>query len=157
MGACRELTQVIREIIRRIKEFDFGAILDDIGALKMPFLGPYWPEVRSFPRYGCFAVLHAKHLKTEVFCPVVCEQQIQFTVYKKSRRVHRPFKFSQKSHTHQVLTLPERIPQFTVMRPAVSTTIDQFGRSQYHIYLCTQAGLLSNSASVRVRGGNHVT
>jgi hypothetical protein len=44
-----------------------------------------------------------------------------------------------------------------VMRPAVSTTIDQFGRSQYHIYLCTQAGLLSNSASVRVRGGNHVT
>jgi hypothetical protein len=26
------------------------------------------------------------------------------------------------------------------MRPAVSTTIDRFGRSQYHIYLCTQAG-----------------
>ena len=47
------MDQVIREIIRRIKELDFGAILDDIGALKMPFLGPYWPEVRSFPRCGC--------------------------------------------------------------------------------------------------------
>src|ERR1700730_16704478 len=75
----------------------------------------------------------------------------------KSRRVHRSFKFSQKSHTHQVLTHPERIPQFTAMRPAASTTIDRFSRSQYHIYLCTQASLLSTSASVRVRGGNHVT
>ena len=98
---------------------------------------------QSVPRCGCFAVLHAKHLKTKVFCPVVCEQPIQFTVYKKSRRVRRPFKFGQKSHTHQVLTLPERIPQFTVMRPAVSTTIDRFSRLQYHICLCTQASLLA--------------
>jgi len=49
VGACRELDQVIREIIRRIKELDFGAILDDIGALKMPFLDPYWPEINRSP------------------------------------------------------------------------------------------------------------
>jgi hypothetical protein len=35
--------QVIREIIRRIKELDFGAILDDIGALKMPLNGTASP------------------------------------------------------------------------------------------------------------------
>ena len=35
-------------------------------------------------RMGCFAVLHANQLKTEVFCPVVCEQPVQFTVYKRA-------------------------------------------------------------------------
>jgi hypothetical protein len=28
VGACRELKKLIREIIRRIKELDFGAILE---------------------------------------------------------------------------------------------------------------------------------
>jgi hypothetical protein len=69
--------------------------------------------------------LNANQLKTEVFCPVVCEQPVQFTVYKKSRHVHRTCKFSQKFHTHQILTVPDRVPQFTVMRPAASTTIDR--------------------------------
>ena len=49
MGACRELEQVIREIIRRIKEFDFEAILDDIGALKMPFLAHTGRKFDRFP------------------------------------------------------------------------------------------------------------
>src|ERR1700730_1737434 len=54
---------------------------------------------------------------------VVCEQPVQFTVYKKSRRVHRTCKFSQKS-----LTPPDRIPQFGVNYHR------SLGRSQYHIY-----------------------
>jgi hypothetical protein len=50
VGACRELEQVIREIIRRrIKEFDFEAILDDIGALKMPFLAHTGRKFDRFP------------------------------------------------------------------------------------------------------------
>jgi hypothetical protein len=47
--ACRELEQVIREIIRRIKELDFGAILDDIEALKMPFLAHTGRKFDRFP------------------------------------------------------------------------------------------------------------
>ena len=49
MGACRELEQVIREIIRRIKEFDFEAIMDDIGALKTPFLAHTGRKFDRFP------------------------------------------------------------------------------------------------------------
>ena len=49
MEACRELEQVIREIIRRIKELDFGAILDDIEALKMPFLAHTGRKFDRFP------------------------------------------------------------------------------------------------------------
>jgi hypothetical protein len=40
---------VIREIIRRIKELDYGAILDDIGALKMPFLAHTGRKFDRFP------------------------------------------------------------------------------------------------------------
>ena len=48
-GLAGELDQVIREIIRRIKELDFGAILDDIGALKMPFLAHTGRKFDRFP------------------------------------------------------------------------------------------------------------
>jgi hypothetical protein len=40
---------VIREIIRRIKEFDFEAIMDDIGALKTPFLAHTGRKFDRFP------------------------------------------------------------------------------------------------------------
>jgi hypothetical protein len=46
LEACRELEQVIREIIRPIKEF---GILDDIGALKAPFLAHTGRKFDRFP------------------------------------------------------------------------------------------------------------
>jgi hypothetical protein len=93
------------------------------GVSKMPFLA-YRGRKSLLSRFDYLAISQAKGLKTGLFCPLFCKPPVQFTVYKKSRRDHRHYKFSRKFHIRQVLTLPEDTPQFTVMRAPWSSTVE---------------------------------
>jgi hypothetical protein len=48
-----------------------------------------------------------------------------------ARRDHRHYKSSRKFHIRQTLTLPERTPQFTVMRAAWSSTIERVNLDRF--------------------------
>jgi hypothetical protein len=89
----------------------------------MPFLAH---TGRKFDRFPDATTSPSRTLKTEtsLFCPVLAKPSVKFTVYKKSRGDHGTHRFSPKLHIRQMLMLPERTPQFTVMRAAASTTID---------------------------------
>ena len=107
----------------------------------------YGPENRSFSRCDCLAISHAKDLNTIVFVRRFASRRSNLPSIKKSRRNHRHYKPSRKFHIRQMLTLPERTPQFTVMRAAWSSTIERVNLDRFYIYLCAQVNLLSNWSS----------
>ena len=109
----------------------FGPILDHFGALKMPFLahtGRKSEPLRdataspscklSSWKRGCFAQRFACHRSN---LPSI---RSNLPSIKEPTRSW-PYDLSQKSYPSQVLRRPERIPQFTVIGPAASTTIDR--------------------------------
>ena len=111
------------------------------GALKCRF-SPMLAGKSLLSRCDYLANSHSKALKTGLVLAVLCKPAVQFTVYKKSRRDHRHYKSSRKFHIRQMLTLPERTPQFTVMRAAWSSTIERVNLHRFYIYLCVQVNLL---------------
>jgi hypothetical protein len=112
------------------------------GPLKMPFLAYTGRKIAPFPDATAFAISHPRDLKDRCFCPAVCKPSVQFTVYKKSRRDHRHYKSNRKFHIRQMLTLPERTSQFTVMPAAWSSTIERVNLHRFYIHLCAKVNLL---------------